>query len=114
MAEIFPDEVAIRKAIDQLDVLKKNAAYAHSIEMAIEALCAWTWSRWCEDCKEYDHEGHYCHRFTRVIREAVDDMKLVRCKECKHYINHDKRCAIWNHGVAGYGYCYEGERRDDA
>ena len=32
---------------------------------------------WCTDCKEYDQEKHCCHRFTKVIREAVGEMKLV-------------------------------------
>lgn len=28
---------------------------------------------WCTDCKEYDKEQHCCHRFTKVIRQAVED-----------------------------------------
>ena len=28
---------------------------------------------WCTDCKEYDHEKHCCPRWTKVIRETMDD-----------------------------------------
>ena len=30
---------------------------------------------WCTDCKEYDQEKHCCHRWNRVIRTTVDEMK---------------------------------------
>ena len=31
---------------------------------------------WCDGCKEYDQEQHCCHRWTKVIRETVDDLKM--------------------------------------
>ena len=46
---------------------------------------------WCHDCKEYDAEKHCCHRFTKVIRETVEEVKQGRpkgkwisgkCSEC--------------------------------
>lgn len=30
---------------------------------------------WCHDCKEYDQEKHCCHRWTKVIRQTIDEMK---------------------------------------
>ena len=30
-------------------------------------------NEWCLDCKEYDKEQHCCHRFTKVIRRAVEE-----------------------------------------
>ena len=30
---------------------------------------------WCTDCKEYDQERHCCHRWTKVIRQTVEEMK---------------------------------------
>ena len=30
---------------------------------------------WCTDCKEYDQEKHCCHRWTKVIRKTVEEMK---------------------------------------
>jgi hypothetical protein len=31
--------------------------------------------RWCTTCKEYDQEKHCCHRWTKVIRNTVEEMK---------------------------------------
>ena len=31
--------------------------------------------KWCTDCKEYDQEKHCCHRWSKVIRDAVVEMK---------------------------------------
>ena len=30
---------------------------------------------WCHDCKEYDQTAHCCHRWTKVIRQTVDEIK---------------------------------------
>lgn len=29
----------------------------------------------CTDCKEYDHEKHCCHRWSKFIRRTIDEMK---------------------------------------
>ena len=28
---------------------------------------------YCDTCKEYDTENHYCHRFSRVIKDTLND-----------------------------------------
>lgn len=30
---------------------------------------------WCTGCKEYDQEAHCCHRWTKVIRNTVEEIK---------------------------------------
>lgn len=30
---------------------------------------------WCHDCKEYDQTEHCCHRWTKVIRQTVEEIK---------------------------------------
>lgn len=30
---------------------------------------------WCKTCKEYDQEKHCCHRWSKVIRNTVEEMK---------------------------------------
>ena len=30
---------------------------------------------WCDTCKEYDQENHCCHRWAKVIRNTVEEMK---------------------------------------
>ena len=78
---------------------------------------------WCHDCKEYDQEAHCCHRWTKVIRKTVEDVKesykIVTCGECKHskewYGDH-RLCYLWAEtgiGVFEDGYCSYGERRAD-
>ena len=31
--------------------------------------------KWCIDCKEYDQEKHCCHRWSKVIRDSVEELK---------------------------------------
>ena len=30
--------------------------------------------KWCDTCKEYDHEKHCCHRWSKVIRDTIEEM----------------------------------------
>ena len=34
--------------------------------------------KWCTDCREYDQEKHCCHRWSKVIRDTVQEMKQER------------------------------------
>ena len=74
---------------------------------------------WCTDCKEYDQEAHCCHRWSKIIRKTVEEMKIVRCKDCKYaeYIDDVKTlwCTECGQGrtVAPYDFCSYGERRED-
>lgn len=49
----------------------------------------------CTDCKEYDQERHFCPRFDRVIKQAVEDLQIVKCKDCKY----------WNTADGKFGMC---------
>ena len=31
--------------------------------------------KWCTDCREYDQEKHCCHRWSKAIRDTVEEMK---------------------------------------
>ena len=33
---------------------------------------------WCHDCKEYDQDAHCCHRYSKRIRQAVEEIKADR------------------------------------
>lgn len=52
------------------------------------------------------------------VMHLVDDsptedvVEVVLCKDCKHYIKHDKRCGILNHGMKEVDFCSYGERRE--
>lgn len=74
---------------------------------------------WCTDCKEYDQEAHCCHRWSKMIRKTVEEMQIVRCKDCKYaeYIDDVKTlwCTECGQGrtVAPYDFCSYAERRQD-
>ncbi len=74
---------------------------------------------WCTDCKEYDTENHCCHRFTKVIRDAVAELKLVHCIDCQYSEYDSVYGERWCHYngkaevVDDYHFCRDGERRED-
>ena len=76
---------------------------------------------WCTDCKEYDQEKHCCHRWTKVIRNTVEELKVVKCKDCENYqTDWDPKSAYETHYCSmidtfmpPYGFCSYGERRTD-
>lgn len=39
---------------------------------------------WCHDCKEYDQNAHCCHRWTKVIRNTVNDLKTQGYEIVRH------------------------------
>ena len=74
---------------------------------------------WCDGCKEYDQEQHCCHRYSKVIRQAFEEMKVVHCIDCRHseydaiygdrYCHYNGKAEV----VDDYHYCRDGEKRDD-
>lgn len=38
---------------------------------------------WCYDCKEYDQDSHCCHRWTKVIRQTVEEFKKAQTERKK-------------------------------
>ena len=74
---------------------------------------------WCTGCKEYDQEQHCCHRFTKVIRQAVAEMKIVHCHECQYSEYDSVYGERWCHyngkaeAVDDYHYCRDGEKKTD-
>ena len=72
---------------------------------------------WCDGCKEYDQEQHCCHRWSKMIRKTVEEMRIVRCKDCKYaeYIDDVKTlwCTECGNGrtVAPYDFCSYAEQK---
>ena len=84
--------MTINEAIEYLDDMKvkikipKAAVQARknneALDMAIKALEQEPTSfQWCTDCKEYDQEKHCCHRWSKVIRNTVEEMKQQPCED---------------------------------
>ena len=73
---------------------------------------------WCDTCKEYDQEAHCCHRWSKMIRKTVEEMQVVRCKDCKYAEYIDDVQTLWctecgqGKTVAPYDFCSYGERRE--
>ena len=70
---------------------------------------------WCTDCKEYDQEAHCCHRWSKTIQKTVEEMQIVRCKDCRYYNSEEKECL----DLLGHGrrweeddFCSYGERNE--
>ena len=55
--------------------------------------------KWCTDCKEYDQEKHCCHRWSKVIRDTVEEMKQEQEPRKGHWITRPH--------VYGVTYCSE-------
>lgn len=52
------------------------------LKMAIKALEREPQTfKWCDTCKEYDQEKHCCHRWSKVIRDTVEEMKQEYIRE---------------------------------
>ena len=45
--------------------------------------------KWCTDCKEYDQEKHCCHRWSKVIRNTVEEMKKEQEPKTGHWIDRE-------------------------
>ena len=44
---------------------------------------------WCHDCKEYDQEKHCCHRWTKVIRQTVEELKSQQSEQKRTFLGID-------------------------
>lgn len=75
-----------------------------SRQAAIDAMCAACWD-WCD-------EG-VCKRVSALQQLPPTQPEIIRCKDCKYWISHDKRCVYLNHGFAPNMWCCHGERRTD-
>lgn len=107
------EEVA-EKALDEFEYKGKT------LRQWIDAIYAASESfEWCDGCKEYDQEQHCCHRYTKVIRQAFEEMKVVHCIDCQHseydevykdrYCHYNGKAEV----VDDYHFCRDGEKKND-
>lgn len=57
-------------------------------------------------------KNEYIKEHDARVEEYKNSVPVVRCAFCKHYIKHDKRCGIWNHGVFKDDYCSRGQKKE--
>ena len=107
------EEVA-EKVLDEFEYKGKT------LRQWIDAIYAASESfEWCDGCKEYDQEQHCCHRYSKVIRQAFEEMKVVHCIDCRHseydevykdrYCHYNGKAEV----VDDYHFCRDGERKDN-
>ena len=92
----------------------ENYGNACIVLMYIPAVEPWELynpDEWCRDCKEYDLERHNCPRWNRVIRNTVEENKVVNCCGCVHWVN--GTCDKLNISTEDFFYCGWGEREAD-
>ena len=68
-------------------------------------------NEWCPDCKEYDKENHCCHRFTKVIRQTVEECKRAYANEgwipvTERLPSKEERMEWIDKNLGGVGYLY--------
>lgn len=67
------------QAEDEDLIARCEEAEQEAFDMAIEALSEVQKHEetfeWCHDCKEYDTENYCCHRWSKVIRNTVEELK---------------------------------------
>ena len=64
-------------------------------------------NEWCTDCKEYDKAQHCCHRFTKVIRQTMEELKqnAVPVKRGEWINTHEMDewyCTVYECSVCGF------------
>lgn len=64
-----------------------------------------------------ENNGAYNEGFIDALEFCIATLstmpaaELIHCKDCKHWICHDRRCGCWNHGVKMLDWCCHAERR---
>ena len=54
--------------------------------------------KWCTDCREYDQEKHCCHRWSKVIRDTIEEMKQ---ETRKGYLSIDDVMSVFDDFMCG-------------
>ena len=62
---------------------------------------------WCTSCREYDQEKHCCHRWSKVIRNTVEEMKQEYIeREVLDKIREEIKVMISSRGFLSYSVRY--------
>ena len=121
---------ALNEIFDDSEFSRYESWYGTAMDMAIEALSAdgsltvireqiekhpyleFAEVVRCKDCKEYDTENYCCHRWSKVIRNTVEELKNDRphgewkhtitwqpyCSNCEYVFGEDEEfSSLWNY-----------------
>ena len=60
---------------------------------------------WCNGCKEHDQEKHCCHRWTKVIRKTVAELKQSQWIPCSERMpKYEEKVLVWYCDQVRIGY----------
>ncbi len=68
---------------------------------------------WCDTCKEYDQEKHCCHRWSKVIRDTIEEMKQEQEPKTGHWV-HGEYCSECGCDVPAYIIDWKWQKDMDA
>lgn len=70
LREIFPKTIFVQhKESDKITMLVCSDEWLNAEYKEPQTF------KWCTDCREYDQEKHCCHRWSKAIRNTVEQMK---------------------------------------
>ena len=80
MKEYIEKQQAIDAVTDELDMIDHVPQWVFDrlegrLKQLPPAQPEPNYDEWCTDCKEYDHENHCCHRWTKVIRQTRRELQ---------------------------------------
>lgn len=98
-----------------------------ALNMAIKALEQKPQTfKWCTDCREYDQEKHCCYRWSKVIRDTVEEMRqelkpmveidlysVIKQKYIEREVLDKIRGEIANYGSIWVTYAITGRKDSD-
>lgn len=68
--------------------------YEEFLDMAVEAIEQEPQTfEWCTDCREYDQKKHCCHRWSKVIRSTVEEIKQPKTGHWIHLKHNKGKCS---------------------
>ena len=68
---------------------------------------------WCHDCKEYDQKNHCCHRWSKVVRDTVDELEKDRRPHGKWILDAVSPCTISWFRCSYCGYKYDAYKQSN-
>ena len=65
-------EISVNDMREIADIFRKKARAERQLT---EKVLDYNPNEWCHDCSEYNQDKHCCHRWSKVIRNTVEEMK---------------------------------------
>ena len=91
--------------VDEIDNCISNLVNAPDAELEVFEFCA----SGENPCKEYDQQNHCCHRWTKVIRQTVEELKAQKSEITAIVEDFGHPCGTYGYCSNCGGYCVNEE-----